>query len=67
MASEKRIFDLQSAWKGIKVMRLRNHAKWGIKLMPRQLWFHFWTPIWHDGKGPYLSCGMWIIAIYRGY
>ncbi len=67
MASEKRILDFHSAWRGIRVMRFRNHAKWGIGWMPKQFWLHFWTPVWHGGNGPYLSWGLWVIAIYRGY
>lgn len=67
MAAEKRIFDLKSAWKGIQVMRFPNSAKWEIKFMPKRFWFHFWTPVWHERRGPYLTCGLWIVAIYRGY
>jgi len=67
MGAEKRIFDLKSAWKGIKVMRFHNHAKWGIRFLPKMFWFHFWTPVWHGGNGPYLSFGCWLFAIYRGY
>jgi len=32
-----------------------------------RLWAHLWTPIWHEGRGPYVSIGLGIIAIYRGY
>lgn len=61
------MFDFKSALKGIKVMRIRNHAKWGIRVMPKHFWLHFWTPVWHGRNGPYLSCGLYIIAVYRGY
>ena len=30
-------------------------------------WAQWWTPTWHEGRGPYISIGLGIIAIYRGY
>ena len=33
----------------------------------RGWWAHWWTPIWHEGRGPYISIGLGIVAIYRGY
>ena len=30
-------------------------------------WFHWWTPTWHFGKGPYVTIGFWKLRIYRGY
>lgn len=30
-------------------------------------WCHFWTPVWHEGRGPYVSIGLGYIAVYRGY
>jgi len=32
-----------------------------------QFWAHWWTPIWHEGRGPYISLGLGPIRIYRGY
>jgi len=37
------------------------------RLRPWGFWFEFWTPMWHDGRGPYLSLGLGPIAVYRGY
>jgi hypothetical protein len=59
--------DIKSAWRGMRAMKLPNRAKWGIAWMPGRLWIHFWTPKWHEGNGPYLSAGFWIVSIYRGY
>ncbi len=30
-------------------------------------WWHWWTPKWHRGRGPYISIGCGLFAIYRGY
>lgn len=34
-------------------------------------WIHLWTPIWHEGRGPYISIGIWFgigtLEIMRGY
>jgi hypothetical protein len=47
---------------------LLHHPSWGIKrLKPWGFWCELWTPMWHDGRGPYFSIGLGPIAIYRGY
>lgn len=30
-------------------------------------WWQWWTPRWHEGRGPYVSIGFYFIAFYRGY
>lgn len=35
----------------------RNHGWWVVLL----------TPVYHKGRGPYVSIGLGWIAIYRGY
>jgi len=43
-------------------------AKWHIsKLARKKFWLDIWTPSWHQGRGPYLSVGLYFFAIYRGY
>ena len=43
-------------------------ARWAVKWQPRRgVWCQAWTPIWHEGAGPYVTVGLWWIAIYRGY
>ena len=62
--------DLGSAWRGIKAMRRHpgNKAKWVVRRSEHQgIWVCFWTPSYHEGAGPYVSLGLWWIAIYRGY
>lgn len=50
-----------------------NYAIWRIaqpigQAMPmRRFWCDVWTPIWHEGRGPYVSIGLGIVAIGRGY
>jgi len=30
-------------------------------------WFHIWTPVWHKGRGPYVSIGFKFFRLIRGY
>ena len=30
-------------------------------------WCHIWTPVWHKGRGPYITIGLGRVAFYRGY
>ena len=58
----------KSVWLGIKAMNQESKkANWAIKWLHRRFWLHAWTPVWHEGRGPYISCGVWIIAVYRGF
>ena len=60
--------DLASAMRGIRAMRKRKQsmrlsppAKWDIRwirLGDRGFWCHLWTPVWHGGRGPYLTVGI---------
>lgn len=45
---------------------------WAVKCQigwrPGPRWWGVWfTPEWHKGRGPYVSIGLGIIAVYRGY
>jgi len=40
---------------------------WAIRVGWRGFWGHWWTPIWHKGRGPYITIGLGLIQIYRGY
>jgi hypothetical protein len=49
-------------------MTTRRGVNYAIDLIsPGRAWFHRWTPMWHEGRGPYVSMGFWRIGIYRGY
>lgn len=40
----------------------------GISLYyPIKFWWKIWTPIWHDGRGKYISIGLGFITFQRGY
>lgn len=61
--------DFRSVYKGIFAMK-RNHGKvtYFVKYFStHRLWFHAWTPGWHEGRGPYVTIGLWWIIIGRGY
>ncbi|GEM_PF-6262191 len=49
-----------------KVQRV-NYKIEIIKHHRKRFWFNYWTPIWHDGRGPYITMGLGLIAFYRGY
>ena len=61
--------DVGSAWRGIKALSwpyAEHRPGWTVR-WARGLWVHLWTPAWHQGRGPYLSLGLGVLAIYRGY
>ena len=33
----------------------------------RRFWWSYWIPKWHNGRGHYISLGLYFIAFYRGY
>ena len=42
--------------------------RWSIKWWPGKFWnATLWKPPWHKGRGPVISIGLYIIAVYRGY
>lgn len=61
--------SLGSVAKGIWLMTWPHPEplpKWAIR-PERGWWAHWWTPVWHRGRGPYLSLCLGFFAIYRGY
>lgn len=73
------MIDLRSVWRGMLAMRRgAGPVKWRVRRVKRgyplgsttklrPFWCEAWTPIWHDGRGPYLSLGLGVFAVYRGY
>lgn len=63
--------NLGSVWRGMRVRDRTKRVRWSVeRLSPVQrgrFWCHLWTPTWHCGRGPYVSVGLYWIAIYRGY
>ena len=64
--------DIRSVIKGYWHMSWKESkkAKWGAVVLPkneRRFYFNAWSPIWHKGRGPYFSIGLWYFGIYRGY
>lgn len=50
----------------MKVTIRRVH--YGVRrLREFKFWFHWWTPVWHEGRGPYISIGLGLFGVYRGY
>jgi hypothetical protein len=55
-----------SGFAGIVTQYRNEGVKWSVA-RKRGWHFHFWTPAWHQGRGPYLSLGLGWFAVYRGY
>ena len=48
------------------------HARvsYSIRLLPsayKRFWLSGFTPVWHEGRGPYISIGLYFFGLYRGY
>jgi len=37
------------------------------RILSGYFWNICWIPKWHKGRGPYISIGLGLFAIYRGY
>lgn len=65
--------DVSLSWRSLRVWRPLvsgkvNYAVWRVDLrLGDRFWLQMWTPIWHEGRGPYVSLGLGWLAIGRGY
>jgi hypothetical protein len=64
--------DLKSFFKGIFYMKIKHKkVNYSIRKLTnphgKGIWLCLWTPTYHNGRGPYISIGLWFFAIYRGY
>jgi len=63
----------RSIWWGIRAMKRpypEPKPRWAVDWPPRSQygwWLHVWTPVWHKGRGPYVSIGLGCIRVCRGY
>lgn len=59
---------LGSVWRGLCAMR-RGHQPvcWYLSFGLCGFWCELWTPRWHAGRGPYVSIGLGVVQIQRGY
>lgn len=66
----KNMRDVGSVIRGLKAMShwYTFFQFWVIRFSKDiRFWAHWWTPKWHEGRGFYLTLGLGIIRIYRGY
>jgi len=76
----KQILDIgpgRDVWINIHILDLINVWKiagvnWKVKFAPKnqqghRYWFHWWTPVWHEERGPYITMGVGRLRFYRGY
>jgi hypothetical protein len=53
-------------------MKIYKGKYWYIGFMNlfskyKKFWFQIWLPVWHKGRGLYITIGIGIITIQRGY
>lgn len=73
-AAARGVLDIGSFLRGIGAMKPRHEwpnwavsrPMWSVR-WAKGFWLHLWTPMWHEGRGPYVSIGLGVLAIYRGY
>ena len=56
----------RSGFEGMVLAYRAQDANWSIKWQ-RGFWFDWWTPHYHQGRGPYMTIGCGLFAVYRGY
>jgi len=65
------MIDAGSTWRGIRAMKRpfpEPRPRWKVRAgRVGGWWCHLWTPVWHEGRGPYVTIGLGVVAIYRGY
>ncbi len=63
--------DIGSALRGIRAIQkpyVDPVPRWAVMwLWPWGFWAELWTPRWHEGRGPYVTIGLGLLAVYRGY
>jgi hypothetical protein len=64
---KRRKHEIPAKWAFVFLNKSAYITHTYFRQMGKRFWFHFWTPKWHEGRGPYLSVGLGIVAIYRGY
>ena len=69
---------IQLSWRSVRVWRpcvsgrihygvWRLYQPIGRPTPLRRFWCDIWTPTWHEGRGPYVSIGLGLFAVGRGY
>ena len=63
------IISLGSVYRGLRAMSSKREffRHWGIYWGRTRFWCHLWTPMWHKGRGPYVTIGLGCVAVCRGY
>jgi hypothetical protein len=61
------LMDFKNIFKvrGINFRFAKNHA-FRNKYV-NGWWLSYWTPTWHEGRGPYVTIGLGVVEIMRGY
>ncbi len=59
--------DMGSVKRGLKVMTCPWWHHCFFIVRRTKFFAHWWTPIWHKGRGPYVTIGLGIVHFGRGY
>ena len=59
--------NLGSTIRGLRAMKKNRSVNCGVDFEKFGFFLKLWTPTWHDGRGPYLSLGLGLMKICRGY
>ena len=64
------MINTKSVLRGIQAVKrpyVEPRPGWSIRFRACSFWANLWTPIWHKGRGPYVSIGLGLFSVYRGY
>lgn len=50
-----------------RIFTKKGKVNYAIDIFPKEFWFKMWKPTFHEGRGHYISIGIWLFAFYRGY
>lgn len=69
-----RVIKEMNMLKPITILSKYGKVNYSLVLFPTSFlthtgyfWWYVWKPVWHEGRGYYISIGLGLLAFYRGY
>ena len=62
-----KLVNLGSVWRGVCAQKGLHPRQWTVRLQRWGWTIHAWTPVWHQGRGPYIVLSLGWLYIARGY
>lgn len=50
-----------------KKTRAGRRVDYSHRWFPYKWSWDVWLPIWHEGRGLYVTIELWFVTVYRGY